>query len=240
MPDVLTPEEIRIKSFLSAPLILLIAPWGNTLYWSFWILVAGLNAAWVLNLIYRNESYTAYIFTFLGYLVLIPAHLSIATLYIWLDKNSSLCENTSQLLILAPPIIVSGFMGWTLIRPTTSSPFYCKDGKAHIFDYPDPPSTTNQILAVLAFTAGATAIEDIGGATAWLLISGVMLACTLCLIYQGRHHIAGLRDLIKEERRHSMRYTFFQIEEIREARSRWWIPRFTRWLIALFKSRSSL
>ncbi|MBA1241193.1 hypothetical protein [Pseudomonas japonica] len=239
MPDVLIPEEIRIKSFLSAPLILLIAPWGNALYWGLWIIIAGFNAAWILNLIYRNESYTAYISTFLGYLVLIPTHLSIAMFYIWLDQDPSLRANTSYLLILVPPIIVFGFMGWTLTRPTTSSPFYCKDGKAHIFDYAEPPSTRNQILSVLAFIAGATVIENIGGATAWLLMSGVMLACALYIIYQGRHFIAGLRDLIKEERSASMRYTFLQIEEIREARSRWWISRFARWVKNLFSSRPS-
>lgn len=239
MPDSLTLRKNCIKYFLSAPLLFLIVPWGNLYYWYSWIIVTGLHSAWVLNLVYRNESYTAYMLTLLGYAVFIPAYLSAATLYIWHKESPAPPEHYKYLILSAPYIISAALVAWFATKRTTSSPFYCEDGKAHIFDYAEPPSTRNQILSVLAFIAGAAVIDRIGGATAWLLMSGVMLACALYIVYQGRHFIPGLRDLIKEERSSSMRYTFFQIEEIREARRRWWISRFARWLENLLKSRPS-
>ncbi|WP_225776012.1 hypothetical protein [Pseudomonas sp. Marseille-Q5115] len=238
MPDALNLKIICRKIFIGISVILLIAPWGNPFYWTLWIMVTGLNFAWTLHLIYRNENYTTYMLTLLGCILFIPTYLSTLALYIG-QKESAAAPETMYLSMMAPYLITAIATTWFAMKRTTSSPFYCDDGKALIFDYAEPPSTMNQILSVVAFTAGATAIENIGGATAWLLMSGVMLVCTLYFIYQGRHFIAGLRDLIKEERSSSMRYTFFQIEEIREARRRWWISRFARWLENLLKSPPS-
>lgn len=238
MPNALSLKIICRKTFLGISVILLIAPWGNPYYWTLWIVITGLSFAWTLHLIYRNESYTTYMLTLLGSILFLPTYLCTLALYIG-NKESAAPPETMFLSMLAPYLITAIATTWFAIKRTTLSPSYCKNGRAHIFDYAEPPSTRNQILSVLAFTAGATVIENIGGATAWLLMSGVMLACTLYFIYQGRHFIAGLRDLIKEERSASMRYTFFQIEEIREARRRWWISRFARWLENLLKSRPS-
>lgn len=240
MSDILPPEEICIKSFLVVPPLLMVAPWTNSLYWHAWTIAALLHSIWVLYLIYRNESYTAYIFTLLGYITVIPTHLSIASFYIGISGHTSQPPNTEHLLMLIPPSIVAGFFIWAWNRPLNSSPFYCKDEKVHLSSFENTLDTRKQYLSVLLSIAAIIGISAIGGATAWLLISAAMVAGSIFLVYQARDIITGLRDLIKEERRHSMRYTFFQIEEIREARSRWWIPRFTRWLIALFKSRSSL
>lgn len=239
MPNPFSLKQTCTRSFLGAPVLLLIAPWGNFYYWCLWLVIFALNSAWNLFLAYRNESYTAYILTALGYLIFIPTHLSMLMLYIWHKESPTPPEHYEYFILSSPYIISAALVAWFAMQRTTSSPFYCKDGKAHIFDYAEPPSTRNQILSVLAFTAGATVIENIGGANAWLLMAGVMLACALFLTHQRRHVIAGLRDLIKEERSSSMRYTFFQIEEIREARRRWWISRFARWLENLLKSRPS-
>ena len=238
MPSVHNLRNICIQSFFCTLLLTSIAPWWSWGYLYIWIAANALNLAWTLNLLYRNESYTAYMLTLLGYILFTLTYLSTVSLYIG-QKESAAAPETMYLSMMAPYLITAIAATWFAMQRTTSSPFYCDDGKALIFDYAESPSTMNQILSVLAFTAGATAIENIGGATAWLLMSGVMLVCTLYFIYQGRHFIAGLRDLIKEERSASMRYTFFQIEEIREARRRWWISRFARWLENLLKSRPS-
>ncbi|MNR25473.1 hypothetical protein D3C85_1426270 [compost metagenome] len=61
------------------------------------------------------------------------------------------------------------------------------------------------------------------------------LGC-LALLINFRHTIRGLRTLRIQERSMPIPYTFMRIDEIREARHRWWLGRFFKWIISLRES----
>ncbi|MBV7477304.1 hypothetical protein [Pseudomonas sp. PDM31] len=73
---------------------------------------------------------------------------------------------------------------------------------------------------------------------------GSMVAIVLCtggcvfMVFYLRHSIRGLRTLRIRERKMPTPYTFMQIDEIREARSRWWLGRLFKWLGSLRQSPS--
>ncbi|MCD5986144.1 hypothetical protein KDX39_25490 [Pseudomonas sp. CDFA 610] len=64
----------------------------------------------------------------------------------------------------------------------------------------------------------------------------IMAGASLFIIFFGRHVIRGLRILRIQEKNMSVPYTFMQIDEIREARSRWWLVRIFKWVASRSKS----
>jgi hypothetical protein len=54
-----------------------------------------------------------------------------------------------------------------------------------------------------------------------------------------RHSIRGLRTLRIRESKMPIPYTFMEIDEIREARSRWWLGRLFKWMGSLRQSTGS-
>ncbi|MCQ2999935.1 hypothetical protein NLO98_09220 [Pseudomonas syringae] len=63
----------------------------------------------------------------------------------------------------------------------------------------------------------------------------VLTLCTLYLIYIRRHWIRLLKTIKAKEKR-ALELTFENIDEIREARRRWWMSRLLNWLISLSKA----
>lgn len=64
----------------------------------------------------------------------------------------------------------------------------------------------------------------------------IMAGASLFIVFFGRHVIRGLRILRIQEKNMSVPYTFMQIDEIREARSRWWLSRIFKWVASRSKS----
>ncbi|MGE8338188.1 MAG: hypothetical protein ACN6Q2_23195, partial [Pseudomonas laurylsulfatiphila] len=70
----------------------------------------------------------------------------------------------------------------------------------------------------------------------------VILGCTgltVIILFHLRHNIRGLRTLRTQERSMPTPFTFMQIDEIREARSRWWLGRLFKWMGSLRQSTGS-
>ena len=51
-----------------------------------------------------------------------------------------------------------------------------------------------------------------------------------------RHSVRGLRSLRIKQKTMPVPYTFMQIDEIREARSRWWLSRLFKWVASWRKA----
>lgn len=66
-------------------------------------------------------------------------------------------------------------------------------------------------------------------------VLGVFFSCVALIVYE-RRAIGGLRSLRLQERKLSTSYTFMQIDEIRQARSRWWLGRVLKWVTSWHKS----
>ncbi|MNR47069.1 hypothetical protein D3C85_1661250 [compost metagenome] len=64
----------------------------------------------------------------------------------------------------------------------------------------------------------------------------VMTGGSIFILLYGRHVLGGLRALRIQERSMPVPYTFMQLDEIREARSRWWLGRLFKWIASWRKS----
>ncbi|MNE76435.1 hypothetical protein D3C80_1726700 [compost metagenome] len=67
----------------------------------------------------------------------------------------------------------------------------------------------------------------------------ILTFSSIWILVQMRHSIRGLRTLRIQEKTMLTPYTFMQIDEIREARSRWWLSRLFKWVASWRKSPSA-
>ncbi|WP_245399386.1 hypothetical protein [Pseudomonas syringae] len=68
-------------------------------------------------------------------------------------------------------------------------------------------------------------------------VLGAFFICVGLLVHE-RHAIRGLRTLRIKQKTLPAPYTFMQIDEIREARSCWWLGRLFKW-VASWRTSSS-
>ncbi|CAI8784372.1 Membrane spanning protein [Pseudomonas sp. IT-P74] len=94
-------------------------------------------------------------------------------------------------------------------------------------------------LAGLLVLAGGGTLKLIGSLNGGAL--GVLAGTSGCvaLILYYRHIIRDLRALRSLERTMPIPFTFMRIDEIREARSRWWLGRLFKWISSLRQSTGS-
>lgn len=89
------------------------------------------------------------------------------------------------------------------------------------------------MIAGVGMLASGTVIKSVTPFTTGILIVLIFLFAGVCTLIHGRDRIRGLRILRKREKNRLTPYTFMQIDEIREARRRWWLGRLFNWLASL-------
>ncbi|NAT15868.1 hypothetical protein CU666_17870 [Pseudomonas syringae pv. actinidifoliorum] len=91
-------------------------------------------------------------------------------------------------------------------------------------------------------TGGLTALAagifltGTGLLTSALVGMTIMTGGSIFVLLYGRHVLRGLRTLRIQQKTMPTPYTFMQIDEIREARSRWWLSRLYKWIASWGKS----
>jgi hypothetical protein len=94
------------------------------------------------------------------------------------------------------------------------------------------------LIAGIGTVASALLISSVSSLTSSAVaVLGVFFGCVALMLYE-RDAIRGLRTLRIQEKTSSVLFTFKQIEEIREARNRWWISRLFKWVSSRRKSPS--
>ena len=90
--------------------------------------------------------------------------------------------------------------------------------------------------------AGATTLaasvftKALGPLSAGMVAMFGLTTFSVALLFHVRHIIRGLRLLRAQEKTMDTPFTFMQIDEIREARSRWWLSRLFKWAASWRKS----
>lgn len=145
----------------------------------------------------------------------------------------------SVLLGLSPVITVSVIFLFIFFSKSNFFPFLCSGNRV----VPRSKGGTTKTYSLGLISGVSTLAAGIFLKSAGILTSSVVgaLVCTGCsivVLILLRHTIRGLRTLLTQERSMSIPYTFMQIEEIRDARSRWWLGRLFRWLASICKSES--
>ncbi|MBI6577827.1 hypothetical protein YA0001_18170 [Pseudomonas viridiflava] len=139
---------------------------------------------------------------------------------------------------LAPAVIVVLSYVWVVNTKPVFQPFEHIDNRVQTRqDVNIKPSMnySTPLIGGLTTLAASLFLKWVGLLTGGFVSMLIMAGASLFIIFFGRHVIRGLRILSVQEKSMPIPYTFMQIDEVREARSRWWLGQTFRWLASLVK-----
>lgn len=140
----------------------------------------------------------------------------------------------ADLFSLAVAAVIGAFAAWVYFTRSFVPSF--KVVVNRVKNIPRDGWTPNWLLTVIILVVIFLLLTAAAASESALPMTLVGLSTTAFLIFYFRHLIRGLRTLRVQEREQGVFYTFENIEEIREARSRWWLVRLYRWASSLRRS----
>ncbi|MCI3947873.1 hypothetical protein K0038_04983 [Pseudomonas syringae] len=221
-------------------LFLALAPSNLPYFWHLFFIISFLALTWTLYLIYVCERYTLYMTSLImsatgSFSLLASSAAYFAAAKFW-GKESVLTA-----MIGLSPLALSVLMYLFLASNKPSfHPFEYDGIKVQTRPQTKQSRSTvyNPILVAGITTLAASIFTKVMGAlTSGLVATFGLIACSLTLLFYARHVIRGLRALRIKEKTMPAPYTFMHIDEIREARNRWWMGRLLKWITA--RGRSS-
>lgn len=225
--------------FVMFVFLLAFGPSGFKYFWPVYLVMSFSALIWTLYLVYVCEKFVVYITSMIITIVGIFSLMACTAAYLIAAK---LWGKTSVAALMIWPVPM-GIVSLTyLVLASGNSSF-------HPFEYdgikvqPRPQkeqkaSTAYSPLLVGGATSLATSIfiKAVGSLATGMFIMFGMTVCSVTFLFYARHIIRGLRTLRIQEKSLPTPYTFMQIDEIRAARSRWWMSRLFKWVGAWRKS----
>ncbi|EGH14421.1 MULTISPECIES: hypothetical protein [Pseudomonas syringae group] len=199
---------------------------GNNWYIYFFLLASIL--AWTLYIVYVCESYITYMWSLLLSCVggfTLPACVVAYGLTADVSLNSSLYRFLAG---IAPALLVSIVYIIVIYTKPVHQPFEYADNRIQTRQYFNPKSSMNYSLPLiggLTTLAASIFLKWAGMLTGAVVGMTIMTGGSIFILLYGRHVLRGLRTLRIQERNMPAPYTFMQLDEIRESRSRWWLGR---------------
>jgi hypothetical protein len=156
-------------------------------------------------------------------------------------KNFGNTNPVSIALGFAPAAVV--FITFLIIFYSRSSffPFECVGNRVEVRAKKNV-NTKNYnlwLMSGVSTLTGSMFLRTVDTETSDMVVIIVCTGLTVIILLHLRHSIRGLRTLRIRERKMPTPYTFMQIDEIREARSRWWLGRLFKWMGSLRQSTGS-
>lgn len=202
-------------------------------FWCVYLFVFILKLSWFLYLIYFCERFTFYLWSVLAsvqsFLIVLASSVAFSSAAdVW-----DLASAEAFIAGLLPVALV--FLTYFIIARTKPSfhPFEYSGNKVKVVPRISQSKSARYPAALLAgaSTLVASIFVKIFGVPAAGVVGAVVLTtCALVILYHLRHSVRALRTLSIKEKTTSGRYTFMEIDGIREARGRWWISRFFTWV----------
>ncbi|MEE4688319.1 hypothetical protein V2K55_25765 [Pseudomonas alliivorans] len=140
---------------------------------------------------------------------------------------------------LIPAVVVILFYVWVVNTKPVFQPFEYKGNRVQARqDVRGKPAVNynTPLIGGITTLAASLFLTWAGLLTGGFVSMCIMAGASLFTIFIGRHVIRGLRILRIQEKNMPIPYTFMQIDEIREARSRWWLSRIFKWVASRSKS----
>ncbi|WP_460408620.1 hypothetical protein [Pseudomonas amygdali] len=210
-----------------------------TCFWYVYFLPVTLMLAWTIYLVYLCEKYTTYmsslISALIGSFTLLACNVAYVSTSIFFGENSFNAFITS----LTPAIITLLAYYAIASKKPSFQPFEYDGQKIQTRVASTSQLSTSYktgLIAGAATLAAGIFLQAFGVLTGGVVAALVLTGCCVTILFYMRHVIRGLRTLRAKERNMPAAYTFMQIDEIREARSRWWLSRFFKWFSSRHKS----
>ncbi|CAM3509654.1 hypothetical protein BZK31_26615 [Pseudomonas floridensis] len=210
---------------------------GNNWYVYFFVL--GLLFLWTLYTVYVCERFVLCMQS-IGALCVVSFTLPACVVAYGLATDVLFEVDVYNVLVgLIPAVMVVMSYVWVVNTKPVFQPFEYKGNRVQARQEVKVNPTTNYntpLIGGITTLAVGLFLKWAGLLTGGFVSMFIMAGASLFTIFFGRHVIRGLRILRIQEKNMSVPYTFMQIDEIREARSRWWLGRFFRWAASSGKS----
>ncbi|WP_250548377.1 hypothetical protein [Pseudomonas congelans] len=204
---------------------------GNNWYIYFFLLTSML--AWTLYIVYVCESYSTYMWSLLISCVggfTLPA----CVVAYGLAADASFGSSTYRFLIGLAPAALVGIVYIAVIQTRPAyQPFEYNENRIQTRQDVNPKSSMNYsipLISGITTLAASIFLKWTGMLTGAIVGMTIMTGGSIFILLYGRHVIRGLRELRIQERNMPTPYTFMQLDEIREARGRWWLGRLFKWV----------
>lgn len=207
-------------------------------FWQLYIFIFTFKLIWLAYLVGACERFTFYMasvfVSVLGFFALMAGSAS----YLLAVNSLGLGHIEALAAGLLPAACISLVYFSIAFTKASVDPFEYDGIKVK----PRPQTIKNSVGTYPLLLAGATTLAasvfvksaglPAGGVAGTLVIT----FSSIWILIHMRHSIRGLRTLRIKQKTMPIPYTFMQIDEIREARSRWWLSRLFNWICSLYKS----
>ena len=202
-------------------------------FWYAYSFIFLLKLSWFLYLVYFCERFTFYLWSVLasvqGFLIILAGSVAYSSAGdIWGSASAE-----AFIAGLSPmAVVVLAYSISTLTKPSFHPFEYCGN-KVKVVPkvrQRGPARYSAALLAGASTLAASIFIKFFGVPAAGVVAALALTICALVILYHLRHSLRALRTLSIKEKTTSVPYAFMEIDEIRQARSRWWLGRFFRWI----------
>ncbi|MNF63307.1 hypothetical protein D3C84_450050 [compost metagenome] len=226
--------------FFSVALFGVFGPSGLSYFWWVYLIFVVVFLGFVLYLIYCCERFVLYMSSLFLLAVGLFAYLACTVAYLTASVVLGAGNVFAVLLGLVPAIAVVLTVVIILVGGTAFFPFECKGDRVITRGRQQKKTSYNVGLIVgVSVLASGVFFKSVDAQASNVLAVLICTGCSVAISVLSRHIIRGLRTLYIEERNMPVPYTFMEIEEIREARSRWWLGRLFKWMGSLRQSTGS-
>lgn len=226
--------------FFSAALFGVFGPSSLSYFWWVYLIFVVVFLGFVLYLIYCCERFVLYMSSLFLLAVGLFAYLACTVAYLTASVVLGAGNVFAVLLGLVPAIAVVLTVVIILVGEIAFFPFECKGNRVITRGRQQKKTSYNVGLIVgVSVLASGVFFKSVDAQASNVLAVLICTGCSVAISVLSRHIIRGLRTLYIEERNMPVPYTFMEIEEIREARSRWWLGRLFKWMGSLRQSTGS-
>lgn len=203
----------------------------------FWVLAVALSVllARTIYLIHISESFVAVLTHYhVGFVVSFSIMIS-GCLYLVARSDYEQPVTNSISLAMVPVLLFTvEVLFFYFTRPPKGRAGYeVRGNKVLVVDQPFSHFAGNLLASIVLVSGYAVTVAL--QLTEMVFVVYVLTLLTLYIIYIRRHWFRVLKTIRVKEKRAS-ELTFENIDEIREARRRWWMSRLLNWLISLSKA----
>ncbi|KPZ27010.1 MULTISPECIES: hypothetical protein [Pseudomonas syringae group] len=226
-PDARTVKQVSIAIFLLTVTLGVMGPLSFSDGWWIYGLLSFMAFIYMLYIKYMCERYTLFASSYFTLLIFLLAFAPACVSYTIVTEDlggSKFAGGAVTLLVLAS--VMLGYL-FIYLTPSNEFPFDVSGNKVS-FSARETSSLRSGVIAGLGTLVASSIIGFVTALTTGILIILLFLFGCIFMLVHSRHLIRGLRTLRMQEKKMPIPYTFMQIDEIREARSRWWLSRLFR------------
>lgn len=207
--------------------------------WYVYFFLLAMLFIWTLYTVYICERFVLYMRSLI-FLCIVGFTLPACVVAYGLATDAMFEVAVYNVLVgLAPAVIVVLSYVWVINTKPVFQPFEYKGNRVQARQNVNVKPTMNYsvpLIAGITTLAASLFLKWAGLLTGGFVSMFIMAGASLFIIFFGRHVIRGLRILGVQEKSMPIPYTFMQIDEIREERSRWWLGRLFKWIASWRKS----